>query len=416
MTPAARIGEAIAILEALESTGRPADRFIRDWFRARRYAGSKDRAQVAEHVFGAYRRRAHFSWRLQSTAPRALMIASLLDGGTAPAEIEALFSGEGHAPAALTQAERAALEGSPPEPPDWVKGEFPEFLTDQLVRAFGDRVIEEMVAFLSRAPIDLRANTLTATRDVVIDALKRDSLGAQSMPFAREGVRLPPGARSATLSQSALFRSGAFEFQDEAAQIAVLLSAARPGMRVLDLAAGAGGKTLGLAALMANEGEIVACDIREEALAQLRMRAARAGVSIVRTVTRARDETFDLVFLDAPCSGSGTWRRQPELKWRLTPERLSELCRLQEMLLEEAAARVSVGGRLVYATCSVLPQENEDRVAALARKRFAPVAALAAWSTACGVPPPPGMGQFFRPTPLQTGTDGFFTALFERTS
>jgi len=218
------------------------------------------------------------------------------------------------------------------------------------------------------------------------------------------------------LQRHALFASGAFEFQDEAAQIASHLCEAKPGMRVLDLAAGAGGKSLALAADMNNEGEIVACDVREGALAELASRAARAGVSIIRTCAGEPPEgAFDIVLVDAPCSGSGTWRRQPELKWRLTPQRLEEYGRTQDQLLEAAVSRVRAGGWLVYATCSVLPAENEDRIAQFLGNNPSFVV-VPVRDSRQAVTPKQQASAFFVATPRRTSTDGFFAAILARSA
>ena len=416
MTPAARLQMAIEILEALEKTGQPTDRFLKAWFRTRRFAGSKDRRAIAEHVFTAQRRRAGFAHRMGSATPRALMIAALLDSGE---DIGALFTdgfSGGYGPAPLTDAERAAIAAPPRPAPRWVRGEYPQWLDKELLRAFGDRLDAEMAAFLPRAPTDLRVNTLKAGREEVIAALAAQGLAAAPTPFAPHGLRIQ--GEAGNLSQSSLFESGAFEFQDEAAQLAAMLPQARPGMRVLDLAAGAGGERLALAAAMGNRGEIVACDVRGEALFELQKRAARAGVTIIRTLLlevgpnpRLPDGVFDAVFLDAPCSGTGTWRRQPELRWRLTPGRLADLTALQDRLLDRAAALLAPGGVLLYATCSVLPVENQDRVAAFASRHpgFVPV------ELADALPVPvPGLGRDFRASPALTGTDGFFCAGLRR--
>jgi 16S rRNA (cytosine967-C5)-methyltransferase len=270
-----------------------------------------------------------------------------------------------------------------------VQGEYPLFLESELRRAFGERLLDEMTALQSRAPVDLRVNTLKATRDEVLEGLGH---AARPTPRSPVGIRLE---QAKGLERTSLFERGAFEFQDEAAQLASLMCGARPGLRVLDLAAGAGGKSLALAAMMENKGEIVAHDIRPEALAELERRAARAGASIIRTA-RAPEGAFDIVLVDAPCSGTGTWRRQPELRWRLTPERLTELMTTQDALLARAAKHAR--GRLIYATCSVLPCENEDRIAAFLalHPEFAAEAAP------------------FRASPLSTGTDGFFAAVLYR--
>jgi 16S rRNA (cytosine967-C5)-methyltransferase len=186
-------------------------------------------------------------------------------------------------------------------------------------------------------------------------------------------------------------------------------------MRMLDFAAGAGGKALALAGIMRNEGEIVATDIRSDSLAELERRAMRAGVTIIQTAPKP-EGVFDVVLLDAPCSGTGTWRRQPELRWRLTPERLEELKATQDALLVQAAEHVKAGGRLVYATCSILPSENEDRVAGFleSQREFAVVPASNVWRESVGTPPPPNLGPSFHASPHSTQTDGFFTAILER--
>jgi 16S rRNA (cytosine967-C5)-methyltransferase len=278
--------------------------------------------------------------------------------------------------------------------PLWVQGEFPAFLETDLTRAFGDRLLTEMAAFQERAPIDLRVNTLKAARDEVLARLREDGFDCHATPHAKHGIRCAPGA---ALTSHPLYESGAFEIQDEAAQLAAALADARPGMRVLDLAAGAGGKALALAAAMENRGEIIACDIRGAALAELERRSARAGVTIIRThlLGTPPPGPFDLGFVDAPCSGSGTWRRQPEAKWRLTPGRLAELGRLQDQLLDQAAA---LADGLVYATCSILPCENQDRVDAFLARQ----------------PAFRHLPNDFKASPASTGTDGFYAAILAR--
>jgi len=441
MTPAARIQAVIDILGELERTRQPVDRHLRDWGRTHRFAGSKDRAAIAERIYSIQRRRAWLAWRMESDAPRALVIGSLLDEG----DIETLFSGGGYGPSALTDAERAVVTGAPSsEPPLHVRGEFPQFLEGELHRAFGDALLDEMIALQSRAPADLRVNTLKTSRDDLLHALRDEGCDAHTTRYSPFAIRISSG--DTKLGRGGLFLSGAFEFQDEAAQIAALLCGAQPGMRVLDLAAGAGGKSLALAAIMQNEGEIVASDVRSEALTELERRAMRAGVTIIQTINLPRphevgeragvrgrqtqnsieppphpdplplkggegNELYDVVLLDAPCSGTGTWRRQPELRWRFTPERLTELRATQDALLKQAASLVKPGGRLVYATCSILPSENEDRVAAFleTHRDFAVV-------PVADVLPrlPTTRGHFFHASPFSTQTDGFFTAVLQK--
>jgi len=409
MTPAARLQMAIEILEALESTAQPTDRFLKAWFRTRRFAGSGDRRAIAEQVFSVQRHHAALAHRMGDERPRARMIAALLENGE---DIEALFTG-GYGPAPLTEAERAAVAATPGPAPDWVRGEYPQWLESELKRAFGERLPEEMQAFIGRAPTDLRANTLKASREDVLQALQAQGVTASPTPYAPLGIRITGDAGN--LSETPLFKSGAFEIQDEAAQIASALCAARPGMRVLDLAASAGGKSLALAAAMENRGEIVACDVRGDALVELEKRSQRAGVTIIKTLHLDHTQpsgSFDLVLVDAPCSGTGTWRRQPELRWRLTPARLAELTALQDRLLDRAAGLTAPGGRLIYATCSILPVENQDRAAAALARH--PAFSLADLGGSWRVNQPPGLSQDFRASPALTGTDGFYCAGLRR--
>jgi 16S rRNA (cytosine967-C5)-methyltransferase len=410
MTPAARLQMAIDILEGLESAAQPTDRFLKSWFRIRRFAGSKDRRAIAERVFAVQRARARLAHRMGIATPRARVIAALLESGE---DLASLMTGGGYGPEPLTDAERAAIAATPPPAPAWVQGEYPQFLEGELVRAFGDGLPNEMAALQARAPADIRVNTLKAKREDVIAALAAEGIAAAPAPYAPHGVRIAGEAPS--LSKSALFESGTFEFQDEAAQIAAALCGARPGLRILDLAAGAGGKSLAFAASMQNRGEILACDVRGEALFELQTRAQRAGATIIKTLPLDHGQPtglFDAVFVDAPCTGTGTWRRQPELRWRLTPERIAYLVSVQDSLLDQAAALVAPGGALLYATCSILPVENQDRVAAfLARHQgFVPLNLAENWAARL----PPGLGADFRASPHLTGTDGFFCAGLRR--
>lgn len=388
MTPAARIQAAIEILSA--DTAQPLERQLKAWFRAHRFAGSSDRRAIIERVYSVFRHRAHFAHRMASDGPRALVIASLLADGENP---ENYFTG-GYGPSPLGDTERTAIAAMPGPAPSFVEGEYPQWLEEELRRSFGARLPEEMRAFQARAPVDLRVNSLKAGRDEVLARLTADGFACVPLEGLPDAIRCAPGA---ALTSHALYLSGAFEIQDAAAQTAVALCEARPGMRVLDLAAGAGGKSLALAAAMENMGEIVACDIREDALAELDRRARRAGAVIIRThlLGPPPEGPFDLVLLDVPCSGSGTWRRQPELKWRLTPERLAQLAALQDRLLQQGAG---LGGKLVYATCSVLMRESQDRVGDF-------LAAHPAFAR---------IGPDFHASPATTDTDGFYAARLHR--
>jgi 16S rRNA (cytosine967-C5)-methyltransferase len=389
MTPAARIQAVVEILgmDAAQSL----DRQLKSWFADHRFAGSKDRRAITERVYAIFRHHAHFAHRMAGAGSRALAIASLLAEGEDP---QTYFVG-GYGPSPLTEAERAAIAAVPPPAPPWVEGEYPQWLEAELRRAFGVRLPEEMQGFEGRAPVDLRVNTLTAGRDEVMTVLQADGFACEALAGIPDAIRCDTGT---ALTLHPLYRSGAFEIQDAAAQKAVALCEARPGMRVLDMAAGAGGKSLALAAAMRNRGEILACDIRAAALAELERRAARADATIIRTFLLGTlpPGPFDLVLLDAPCSGSGTWRRQPELKWRLNPPLLAQRIVLQDALLAQAAA--SAVSQLVYATCSILPCENEDRVEAF-------LSANASFSRA---------RPDFHASPAATDSDGFYAAFLIR--
>ncbi len=403
MTPAARLQAAIDILGI--ASDQPLERLAKAFWRERRYAGGGDRRAVGEMLFTIARNRAHFAHRMGGDAPRALVIAALLAEGRDP---QSLFTG-GYGPEPLSDAECAAIAAAPAPAPIWVEGEFPEFLQAELQRAFGDALLDEMAALSTRAPVDLRVNRLKTERATVLAALKDSGVDCAPMAYAADGIRCGTDTRG--LDKHELFLSGAFEIQDQASQIAVRLCGI--GTNVLDLAAGAGGKSLALAAAMQNRGMITACDIRGAALAELEKRAARAGATNIKThIGAAPPGSYDVVLVDAPCSGSGTWRRQPDNKWRLTPQKLAALMAVQDELLDQAASRVAPGGRLVYATCSVLPCENDDRLATFAERHpgFTVLDASAAWDG----PPVPGLGQQFRASPAKTGTDGFFCAILSR--
>lgn len=416
MTPAARAQAAIQILGALQDTAQPVDRFLRDWFRARRYAGAHDRAAVAERIYDVFRHRASYAWRMGSDHPRALVTASLLREN---AHLPTIFDGSRHAPAPLNESEIKALSTPPPEPPPlWVVGDFPDWLESELRRSFGDALLPELDAMLQRAPVDLRANRLKTSRDRLCHELRALDFDAHAAKFAPNGVRLNPVAGLSALQKTDLFAHGAFEFQDEASQIVAHLVAAKPGERILDFAAGAGGKTLALAADMENRGVIDAFDAQPERMKPLAERALRAGASIVRAITDRASlaQDYDAVLIDAPCSGSGTWRRNPDAKWRLTQSSLATLRRIQDEALDHAAEHVRPGGRLIYATCSLLCCENEDSVNTFLSRNcaFRHVAMETVWNRIFSTAVPPGSANDLHCSPFKTGTDGFFASMMLR--
>ncbi|MBI4182555.1 MAG: RsmB/NOP family class I SAM-dependent RNA methyltransferase [Proteobacteria bacterium] len=430
MREAARLAAAIELVAGIARLAEPADRLIADYFRRRRYAGAKDRRAIVERVYGVLRRwqRLHVALELEPPAPARLLVAAdvAVTEKRAPAEVAALFEAGAYGAAPLAPPERALLErlaaageGALAGAPEWVRHEYPAWLDQPLRARFGARLGPEMDALNRPAPLDLRVNRLKATREEAGRALAEAGIPARPTPLSPLGLRLPAHV---VLARSAPYRAGLVEVQDEAAQIAALVAGARPGMTVIDYCAGAGGKSLALAAEMANAGRILACDISRARLRPLAQRLRRAGVAIVETrLLDAEGRAHpplpeaDLVFVDAPCSGSGTWRRNPDAKWRLGPETLAALAREQDRILARAAAVVRPGGRLVYATCSVLGAENEDRIETLlsARKdyRLRPMSDL--WRVRLAGEPPPG-GPFLALSPHSHGTDGFFVAALER--
>jgi 16S rRNA (cytosine967-C5)-methyltransferase len=391
MTPAARVQAAIEILDLViasaRSQGAPADRITADWFRTRRFAGSGDRRAVRELVYGAIRASGEVP-----ASGRAAMLRLAADD----AQLAALFDGSNHAPAPIAADEAPATGGIAPR---WL-----EVALDRSGIA-GD----EAAALLGRAPLDIRVNTLKATRE----ALELPIAGEETI--APNGLRFPSGTQ---VEAWPAYAEGQIEVQDSGSQLACLALAARPGEAVVDLCAGAGGKTLALAAMMDNRGAVLACDTDRGRLARLDPRAARAGVAIIETLlldpgrenaALARWQSgADAVLVDAPCSGTGTWRRNPEGRWRLNEKELARLVALQARLLDIAAALVRPGGRLVYVVCSLLDGEGAGQIDAF-------LARHPEWH-AVPVELPAGMARCagMRLTPYRDGTDGFFFARLEK--
>jgi 16S rRNA (cytosine967-C5)-methyltransferase len=430
--PGAQIAAAIEILTTIDKGDRPADDVAADYFRHRRYIGAKDRAQIAGHVYAVLRHRASLDWWLgkfdAEAGPRSRVLASLiLIAGWSAEAARAAFDGGRFQPPALAPAEKRlvrVLAGHTlrhPEMPPAIANDVPEWLEPYLVRVFGDDLECEMAALNAPAPTDLRVNRLKADRDGARRALAAEGVAAEPTPLSPIGLRL---RRRVSLGKLAAFREGLVEVQDESSQLAALLADARPGMRVVDFCAGAGGKTLALAAAMQNRGKLIACEVAGHRLERAARRLRRAGVSNVerRALSGERDPWvkrhkagFDRVFVDVPCLGTGTWRRNPDAKWRMCVEDLAELVERQQQILLSAARLVRPGGRLVYATCSVLREEDEAQAEAFlaAAPDFALFPVARAWCEAIGGPSPAGE-DYLRLTPARHGTDGFFLAIFER--
>ncbi len=429
MTPAARLAAGIELLAGIDANPRkPADAVANDFFRSRRYIGSGDRRAVSDRVWRVLRTRRRLAWWIARGpgAPTARMLAaaSLLLEGWTMAGVAQSFSGGRFAPEPLDAAERAALRAleshtlDHPDMPLPVRFEIPDWICPLLASRFGADLAAEMAALTEPAPLDLRVNALRATRDEAQAMLLAEGVASEPTPFSPWGLRVPTRL---PVTSGPAFRSGIVEIQDEGSQLVAALVGARPEMRVADWCAGAGGKTLALAMTMANRGHIVACDVSAPRLEGAVRRLRRAGVhNVERHLIEAGDKwakrragTFDRVLVDAPCTGSGTWRRNPDARGRLRESDLAELVPKQAAILEEAARLVRIGGRLVYATCSLLAEENEAQVSAFLTRHpeFEPVPLARAWSPES---PCPCEGDRLFLTPFRHGTDGFFAAVLER--
>lgn len=427
MIPAARIAAAIDVLADLTARRRPAADALKDWGQGHRFAGSKDRAAIASLVYDALRRKASSAWIMGEASPRAEMLGMLRElRGHSPAEIDSLFSGQGHAPAALTASERAAIEsGSLAGAPDHVAGDYPEWLAPAFAEVFGETAVTEGQALAARAPVDLRVNRLAVGRDKALVELEH--LSARPTPLSPIGLRLPLTAdgRGPALSAEPAYVRGHVEIQDEGSQIAALCALAQPGEQILDYCAGGGGKTLALAGETQNKGQIYAYDSDGRRLMPIYARLERAGARNVqvRAPRGAADVLADLrgrcdlVVVDAPCTGTGAWRRSPDAKWRIRPGALEQRMKDQDEAISNAALFVKPGGRLLYVTCSLLRQENEDRLTAfLAGSADFTLLDPAEMARRAGFPTlvERARGSGLRLSPATTGTDGFFIATLTR--
>ncbi len=432
MTPGARLEAAIGLIEAIGAERAPADDIVAEYFRRHRFAGVKDRAAISRHIYGVLRRRGQIDWWLERSglAPdaRHRILAELaLFEEWAPAAIARACDGDRFRPRPLDDAERQLLDnlaGAKPQHRDMpleARGNFPAWLKPHLEKALGRDVPREMAAMEEGAALDLRVNTLNTNRVKALAALEEEGIEPVLTPLSPLGLRV---FARVPLGNLAMFKRGDIEVQDEGSQLAALLADARPGMRVVDFCAGAGGKTLALAAAMKNRGHLVACDIAAKRLERATQRLRRASASIVQRVplTSARDKWvkkhvagFDRVFVDAPCTGTGTWRRNPDAKWRLKPKDLEELASLQAEILDSAQRLVKPGGRLIYATCSLLLEEDEDQIANFlaTHEDFTLVPIAAVWAETIGEACP-ARGETLRLSPARNGTDGFFVAVMER--
>ena len=431
MTPGARLAAAIEIIGDIDQHRRPAPDVLKLWGLTHRFAGSGDRAAISGLVYDALRRRASSAWLMGEATPRAILLGMLKRERNLDTDaISQLANGAGHAPAPLSDAERAALDrasldGAPPH----VAGDYPEWLDAHLARAFGDERAEEAAALGSRAPLDLRVNTLKADRDTAAEAIA--DLAPEPTRWSPHGlrIRLSADAKSPAVHAEPAFLKGQIEVQDEGSQLAALFAHARPGEQVLDLCAGGGGKTLALAAALQNKGQLYATDDDKRRLAPIHERLARSGARNVQVRTPKSIGTeiddlngrMDLVLIDAPCTGIGAWRRNPDAKWRVRPGALEQRVKEQVELLDRAVDLVKPGGRIAYVTCSVLTEENGNQVRAfLGRNAKFAVEKPAETVSVLGE----RAYMFSRAalisdegllmTPRRTDTDGFFVSILVR--
>ncbi len=431
MTPSARLSAAIELLDSLNDQAGPMENHIRRYFRTRRYAGSKDRRWVTEFLFQLFRHKGEIDWTLSrldlplENRERA-MACLLLFQDQDFVGLEEIFLVGPHAQIPLSEVETKAFSDIHTvwrqEKPDWAAGNFPEWLADELTDQYGSNAVSLMRVFQERAPLTIRVNSLKTDRERVLDILRQDDIEAEETLVSPLGITL---ADHIPLNQLPVFERGLVEIQDEAAQISSALVQAAPGMMVVDYCAGAGGKSLAIAAHMENSGRILAFDVSERRMKDIAVRKRRAAAYIIET-TRLSGDDRDMellqrlegqaarVFVDAPCSGSGTWRRQPDRKWFFDHGKLVDLTDLQSNIMRRAATLVAPGGRLIYATCSILRQENEERIEAFlaTNTEFSVLPVSDIWKEA-------GLGgkakgDFLKLLPEKGGADGFFTAILQR--
>jgi len=447
MTPGARVQACIELLAQIAAEAQDASAVIDAYFRTRRYAGSGDRRAVSHRVYENLRHRARLDWWIERTGvaldstPRTRVLTQMVVyERNAPDELTRLFSGTRHCPPVLDDREQELVEslyGRPPmhaDMPDWVRLEYPSWMGPSLHAIFGPRLEQELQALSQTAPVDLRINTLKATREDVQSMLADDKIEVEPTPLSPLGLRLQSRAR---LGGTHAFKRGLFEVQDEGSQLIALLCGVRPGMTVVDYCAGAGGKTLAMAAALgprgdkdagngAPRGRLIACDVSRYRMDRMAPRLKRAGDDMVRRqVVSARDDSWvkanhemaDRVLADVPCTGTGAWRRNLDAKWRFRPDDLEHLIETQRLIMVQAASLVAPKGWLVYATCSLLREENEEQIEWFMTKvpgfRILPLPEV--WAETVGGPPP-CEGEFLRLSPASTGTDGFFCAVLGKSN
>ena len=424
-----RIQAAAEVLEDILERRTPANMALRDWGKAHRFAGSGDRAAIGNYVHDALRKKSSIAYRMDSEAPRALALGSaVFAGGHDVAELQAALKDDKFFTPKLSAEEVDKLNGmiDLAGAPDWIKADVPEWIWPAFENNFGEEAVDEGTALTARPPLDIRDNTLKTTRDAA-----SGKLGYAPTELSPIGLRIPAlvgQARHPNLQSDPAFMTGEIEIQDEGSQLVSLLVNAQPGDKVLDFCAGGGGKTIALAADMDNKGVVHAFDIDKRRLAPTYQRAQRAGATCVNihqppssSLGALRKKKMDRVLVDAPCTGVGTWRRKPDAKWRLSEDSLERRVKEQAAVLDEAQDFVKEGGLLIYVTCSMLAEENEQQVYSFLERNdaFTLLSAGEVWEDRFGVDKPKPWsedGLTVTLTPASTNTDGFFFAVMEKTT
>ncbi|MBY5671297.1 RsmB/NOP family class I SAM-dependent RNA methyltransferase [Rhizobium leguminosarum] len=422
-----RLEGAISVLADIDARKRPVADALKDWGLAHRFAGSGDRAAIGNIVYDALRMRLSHAWLMDDDSAAAIAHAVMFrQWGFSPDSLATELADDKFAPAPLSADAVAAFQSrSLDDAPPHIRGDIPEWVQPSFEQAFGAGWLAEAQALAARPTLDLRANLLKASRDKVVKALERAN--AHAAKIARYGIRIAAGegaSRLPNVTAELSFQKGWFEVQDEGSQIVADLVLAHDGEQVLDYCAGGGGKTLAMAAAMQNKGQVHAYDADRKRLAPIIERLKRAGTRNVQVHDDARALSAlagrcDKVLVDAPCTGTGTWRRRPDTKWRLTAKNLDERTAQQQDALAQASGFVKSGGDLIYVTCSVLPQENEEQARRFTADNpdFQLVSALPAWEALFGKDAPrphSSDGLTVTLTPASTDTDGFFFCRMQR--
>ena len=432
MREPARIASAIDLLARINAARIPMDNTIRDFMAMRRFIGSKDRTAIVERVYRIMRAHARLGWWIakggMQDISRTRVLADLMfHDKTTEEELDQIFVDGKYEAGPLSAEEKAFAEFlheknlNDPDMPDTVRAECPDWAEEKLRTLFQNDFEGQLATMIDPAPLDLRVNTVKGSVDEAMESLTADKVRVAKTPYSPIALRVQG---KPFMSDTKAFRKGLVEIQDEGSQLIGLVCGVKPGMRVLDYCAGGGGKTLVLAAQMQNKGNIVATDNDSRRLEKGKPRYRKAGVHNVETRSLAEEQnrkwlrrqkgTMDVVLVDAPCSSSGTWRRNPDLRWRWYGPNLEAIIQMQADILEKVADKVKPGGRLVYATCSLFREENEDQVDAFLKNHpdYSVLPLEQAWEGDKSAVP--NAGPYLRLLPKDHGTDGFFAAILQK--